>query len=247
MIDIHTHFLPGIDDGAKSMDAALRMLRLLMQDGVTHVVATPHVFPGRYDNERRDIEAAMQTFRTAIAAQDLPLTLGVAGEVRLSEHLPDMLAREAIPFLGTLDGYRVMLLELPDDRIPVGTSRLLYWLLDNGVRPVLVHPERNRVIGNAPALVEPLIKLGCLLQLTASSLLGQWGPRALQASRYMLDRDWVDAVASDAHDCRVRTPRLGEARDWLSRHYDAARAERLTRDGPARLCGLDLPAVAGAA
>lgn len=247
MIDIHTHFLPGIDDGAQSMDEALHMLRLLIKDGVTHVVATPHIYPGRYENERVAIEAAMAVFRAAIVAQNLQLSLGVAGEVRLTEHLPDMLARDAIPFLGTDGDYRFMLLELPDDRIPVGTTRLLRWLMKNGVRPVLVHPERNRMIAKAPAIIESLIEIGCLLQLTASSLLGQWGPRALLAARYLLDRDWVAAVASDAHDCRLRPPRLGEARDWLLHHYGAACAERLTHEGPARLCAPYLPSAACAA
>ena len=96
MIDIHTHCLPGIDDGPATAEEALMMLRLFVAEGVRHVVATPHVYPGRFDNDRRSIAAALDALRVLAAPLGLPLTLGCAGEVRLSEHLPDLLARDDV-------------------------------------------------------------------------------------------------------------------------------------------------------
>lgn len=247
MIDIHTHCLPGIDDGPATAEEALMMLRLFVAEGVRHVVATPHVYPGRFDNDRRSIAAALDALRVLAAPLGLPLTLGCAGEVRLSEHLPDLLARDAIPFLGESEGWRNMLLELPDAQIPIGTARLLRWLVEKGIRPVIVHPERNRQIREAPVLVKPMLDLGCQLQLTAGSLLGNFGPRVERAARFMLDRDWVAALASDAHDCSKRRPCLNAARDWMRRHYDDALATRLTLTGPALLCGDALPGTEGRA
>lgn len=131
--------------------------------------------------------------------------------------------------------------------LSIGTARLLRWLVEKSIRPVIVHPERNRQIREAPVLVKPMLDLGCQLQLTAGSLLGNFGPRVERAARFMLDRDWVAALASDAHDGSKRRPCLNAARDWMRRHYDDALATRLTLTGPALLCGDALPGTEGRA
>ena len=237
MIDIHTHILPAIDDGADSVEDALEMLQLFVADGVTHVVATPHVYPRRFDNDSSVISTAFYSFQALAEPLELPLSISFAGEVRLTEHLPDLIARDAIPFLGVSEGYRTMLLELPDVRIPVGTDHLLRWLNERRIRPVIAHPERNRQISENPVIVKSMIDLGCRIQLTAGSLLGTFGPRIVQAARFLLDRDWVDAIASDTHNRRARRPCMSLASDWLSKNYNADLAERLTMSGPALLCG----------
>lgn len=238
IIDIHSHLLPGVDDGAQTPEDALALARAAVADGVCHLVLTPHVFPGRFDNTRSTIEQEFPRFENLLRVYNIPLELAFAGEVRLDGTMLDLLAAGELPFLGSVGGYRTMLLELPDAQIPLGADRLILHLLRQGIRPVIVHPERNKAVMEKPERIEPFVTMGCFLQLTAGSLLGQFGPRALQASRHMLEREWVTAVASDAHNLGARNFRLGEARQWLAAEYGGAAACQLLHDGPASLCGI---------
>jgi protein-tyrosine phosphatase len=239
LIELHAHLLPGIDDGPQTLEDALALARLFVADGVTHVVATPHVFPGRFDNTLQSNLSALAQFQQALKQADIALSISVAGEVRFSEHVPQLLADGALPFLGEMsDGFRSLLLEMPDGGIPLGAEKLIAWLLERQIRPVIAHPERNRMVRDRPELGRELVKLGCELQLTAGALLGQFGAPAQKASRAMLDAGVVSAVASDAHNLSARAPCLSAAYQWLEAHYGAQAANELTRHGPIRLGGL---------
>ena len=176
MIYIHCHLLPGIDDGPRDEAEALMLAQALVQDGVTHVVCTPHVFPGRYANNRRSIAEAFAAFRRRLLEADIDLGLSFAGEVRLGPEVIALLERDEIPFLGVQsDGRKTMLLELPDGQIPVGADRLVDRLLNHGVRPIIVHPERNRMVMDDPRRMTAFARMGCRMQLTAASL-SELGP-----------------------------------------------------------------------
>lgn len=235
MIDIHCHLLPGIDDGPPDDAAALALARALVDDGVTQVVCTPHVFPGRYENRRSSIADEFDRFAALLEASGILLPLRYAGEVRLTPEVLDLLPRHELPWLGRENGRYTMLLEMPDGQIPLGADRFVRLLLDRGVRPVIVHPERNRAVMDDPARIEPLVRMGCALQLTAGSLLGDFGPRAQATAVHLLDQGQVQAVASDAHNLTGRRPRMRAANEWLTRHYGADAARHLTREGPAQL------------
>lgn len=241
MIDIHCHLLPGIDDGPATLEAALALAKALVDDGVTHVVATPHVFPGRFENRRSSIEDDFERFAETLRETGLPLALTWAGEVRLTPEVIDLLARDELPFVGQVGRQRTLLLEMPDGQIPLGSDRLVRHLLAQGVRPILVHPERNRAVMERPDRLEPFIDMGCYLQLTAGSLVGDFGAKAQATSQALLALGWVQAVASDAHNLGGRRPRMGAAAAWLHKHHGAALAHRLTVTGPAALCGLATP------
>ena len=243
MIDIHCHLLPGIDDGPPTLEAAMALAKALVDDGVAHVVCTPHVFPGRFENRRTSIEEAFARFAALLAPSGLPLAISWAGEVRLTPEVLDLLAVGELPWLGTVDGLRTMLLEMPDGQIPLGTERLVAHLLAQKVRPVIVHPERNRAVMDRPERLRPLVEQGCWVQLTAGSLVGQFGSKAQACAQTLLDEQWATVVASDAHNLTGRRPRMREAAQWLQAHYGAAAARQLTVLGPARLCGLPVPAM----
>jgi protein-tyrosine phosphatase len=238
IVDIHSHLLPGVDDGAQTPEEALDLARAAVADGVEHLVLTPHVFPGRFDNTRSTIEAGFSRFVNLLRVYNIPLKLAFAGEVRLDASTLDLLAAGELPFLGTVEGYRTMLLELPDAQIPLGTDKLILHLVRQSIRPIIVHPERNKAVMEKPERMGLFVDMGCFLQLTGGSLLGQFGPRALSASRYLLEQEWVTAVASDAHNLGARTFRLSEARAYLCAEYGEAAARRLLRDGPKALCGM---------
>lgn len=237
MIDIHCHVLPGIDDGPATKAEALALAQACVADGIRHVVATPHVFPGRFNNNRANISQQCMKFRQVLVAEGIDLELSFAGEVRLSHEVIDMVQRGEIPFLGTVGGWRTMLLELPDAQIPLGSVNLVRHLAGLGIRPILVHPERNKAIMDKPERVEAFVDEGCYLQITAASVAGQFGPRVCAAVDFMLEREWVNAVASDAHNLVGRPPRMTEARKMLEQRFGKVYADELTYFGPARLCG----------
>lgn len=237
MIDIHCHLLPGIDDGPADMAAALALARACLRDGITHAVATPHVFPGRFENRRSSIASAFEAFRQALADADIQLSVSWAGEVRLTPEALELLSLDELPLLCAEPGRRTLLLEMPDGQVPLGSERFVAHLLAHDVRPVLVHPERNRALMDRPERLADFVAQGCAVQITAGSLVGRFGSRAQATAERMLQAGCVDAVASDAHNLSGRRPQMREAAHWLQREYGPDAAHRLTVSGPAALCG----------
>ena len=236
MIDIHCHLLPGIDDGPPTEEAALDLARALVEDGVTHVVCTPHVFPGRYENWRSSIGQEHARFVELLAQHGIPLGLKWGGEVRLTPEVLDLLDRGELPFIGEVGGYRTLLLEMPDGQVPLGAMNFVRHLLAKRVRPVLVHPERNRGVMEKIERLRPLLDEGCYVQVTAGSLVGQFGARAQAVAAELLQRGWVHAVASDAHNLAGRRPRMRDAQAWLEQHHGVSTARELLMLCPSGLC-----------
>lgn len=236
MIDIHCHLLPGIDDGPPDLGSALQLARALLADGIKHVVCTPHVFPGRFENRRSNIADDCVAFRQRLREAGISLSISCAGEVRLTPEVLSLLDRDELPFLGQqLDGYRTMLLEMPDGQIPVGAHRFVERLLQQTIRPVIVHPERNRAVIDDPDRLEDFVDMGCAVQVTASSVTGHFGDRVHATVKTLLNAGWVHAVATDAHNLGGRRPRMGEAYDWLALRHGESFARELTETGPAEL------------
>ena len=144
MIDLHSHILPGIDDGARSLDIALEMAEQAVSCGISHMVCTPHIHRGYFDNSQSSIEAAFQSFNEHVKRESIPLSLSFAAEVRVNELIPIWHKKGELPFLGKYDGKNVLLLEMPHSHIPQGLDVLIKWLLRNNIQPLIAHPERNR-------------------------------------------------------------------------------------------------------
>ncbi len=239
MLDLHVHVLPGIDDGPRNLDDALKLARALVADGIEHVVATPHIYPGVFDNTPHRIAEAFERLQTAVSAEGLALTMTWAAEVRICPEIIDWLEHRRLPLLdGSLVGPSTALIELPDGQIPVGTDRLVGLMIDRGITPLIAHPERNKAVMEQPSRLEALRRMGCRFQLTAGSVIGEFGSKAHATARHLLDADWADVVASDAHNLSGRKPRMSAARQWLQEHYDAALAERLMVLTPQQIAGV---------
>ena len=239
MLDLHVHVLPGIDDGPRNLDDALKLARALVADGIEHVVATPHIYPGVFDNTPHRIAEAFERLQTAVTAEGLALTMTWAAEVRICPEIIDWLEHRRLPLLdGSLVGPSTALIELPDGQIPVGTDRLAGLMLDRGITPLIAHPERNKAVMEQPSRLETLRRMGCRFQLTAGSVIGEFGSKAHATARHLLDAGWADVVASDAHNLSGRKPRMSAARQWLQEHYDAALAERLMVLTPQQIAGV---------
>ena len=232
MIDLHCHYLPGIDDGAQTLDESLALARAAVADGITHAVMTPHVHVGVFENRAGAIAQAVTQFRAALAQHDIALAISAGGEVRIGAELIELLAASDIPFLGQWRGERVMLLELPHGSVPVGAERFTAWLRRQGVLPLIAHPERNKDVMRNLAKLAPFIEQGCLLQVTAGSLLGRFGDVAERCARELLDRGDIFAVATDAHNLENRPPLMQAARAFLVADAGEKAAALLTWGNP---------------
>jgi protein-tyrosine phosphatase len=232
MIDLHCHLLPGIDDGAQSLEDAVAMARVAHESGITRAVLTPHIFPGRFENTAATISAATQRLAEALASRAIPLDLGWAAEVHIGPEIITLVDSGEMPYLGALEGYSVMLLEFPDSHILPGTDKLISWLLARKVRPLIAHPERNKDVMRNVDKIAPYVSMGCLLQVTAGSAAGVFGPAVLKTTNELLERGWVSILASDAHNLGARKPDLEPGRAAAERIIGSKAAWALVRETP---------------
>ena len=232
MIDLHNHLLPGIDDGAPDLEASLALARVAVQDGITHLVCTPHIHPGRYDNSPASIQPALASFAAALKEANIPLQVSAAAEVRFGMELMLGVSQGTIPFLGEWQGKNVLLLEFPHGEVPFGAERLIGWLLQRDIIAMLAHPERNKGIMRTPSKLKPFLDVGCLLQVTASSVAGHFGPAAKEIAHALLEQGVVTILASDAHNLEHRPPMLSEGMQHAARIIGDAKAEALVLHTP---------------
>jgi len=227
MIDIHCHILPGIDDGAPDIETSIRMFRIASDDGITHIVATPHFT----HNERptvEDIEQHVKLLREELEEKGIEVKLLGGADIRLSYELIEGIEKNNIP---TINGSRYFLLELPD-LIPPNLDNLLFTASLNGLVPIITHPERNYSILSEPEKIESLRDAGALLQLTAMSVTGEFGSQIKKLSHMLLKKNYVDFIASDAHNINRRTPVLSKAYREVAEVLDEKEAKRIFFENP---------------
>jgi protein-tyrosine phosphatase len=227
MIDLHCHFLPGIDDGAQTLADGLALAQAAAADGITYSVMTPHINPGRYENTRSTIEKAFKEFQLALRKGRVPLHIGMAAEVRLSQEIVTLLSENEVPFLGQLDGYSIILLEFPHTHIPPGADKLVERLLKLKIKPLIAHPERNQDVIRDLSKIEPFIQMGCFIQITAGALLGHFGRAPQRRALQLLEFDVFKVLASDAHNLTGRRPALREGMEAAARVVGAQAAHDL--------------------
>jgi protein-tyrosine phosphatase len=235
MIDLHCHMLPGIDDGPKTMDKALDMARYAVEQGIQRSVMTPHIQPGSYDNDSHSIQSAYQGFKEALKQAAIPLQIEMAAEVRVCAELPILINQGKVPFLGQWQGMQLILLEFPHDHVPLGADKLINWLLDRNILPLIAHPERNQAIMRRPDKILPFLEMGCLIQLTAGSITGLFGEDSRKCALLYIEQDRVTAIATDAHNLHKRQPNLQTARQFLLPSYGEDSVNNLMAINPARI------------
>ncbi|TAN21460.1 MAG: exopolysaccharide biosynthesis protein [Acidobacteria bacterium] len=233
-VDTHLHLLPGLDDGPKDWDASLAMAEVLIADGTTHVVVTPH----------SNYQFSFSRARTAELCGELQEKLQgrvqvMAGcEVHLSfENVSALLER---PRELSLNGGRYVLVEFPEffERQALGSA--LEQIAAGGMVPVLAHPERNPVLQQNPGTLDEYLRLGCLAQVTASSFRGRFGKRAEQFSLELLRGGRIHLVASDGHSAEQRSPKMSAAAAFIAERADEEMAQALCSANPLAIA-LDRP------
>ncbi|MBA2384605.1 MAG: hypothetical protein H0V68_08095 [Actinobacteria bacterium] len=227
MIDLHSHLLPGLDDGARNLDEALAIARSMAADGVTVVAATPHVRDD-YPTEPEAMERALETVLAIVADEGLALHVRGGGEValdRLQQLDPDVRSR-----FGLGGNPSLLLLEFPYHGLPIGLAHECARLSFDGVVPVIAHPERNPNVQERPGALEPVVSAGAVIQLTAASVDGRLGRAPAACARRLLELELAHLIASDAHTSGVREAGMsaaaaatgGELGHWLTSLVPAA-------------------------
>jgi protein-tyrosine phosphatase len=228
MIDLHSHLLPGIDDGAPDLATALAMARIAVADGIELMACTPHIYPGLYENQGPAIRRAVATLQGHLDEAGIGLRLTHGADTHIA---PDLVAGLRSGRVPTLHDSRYFLLEPPHHVAPPRLEETVFNLLTAGYVPVITHPERLSWIADRYQVFIELVRQGAWLQVTAGSLTGRFGPAARYWAERLLDEGWVHVLATDAHSIDGRPPLLAEGRraaePWVG--ADEARHLVLTR------------------
>ena len=232
-IDIHCHCLPAIDDGPNTKYEALALCQLLVDDGVSTVIATPHQL-GQFDgcNEASEIRKAVLILNEELEAHHIPLTVMPGGDVRLDERICQLLKDDKI--LTLADGGKYILLEFPS-KILIDIEPLIVELASMDIKVIISHPERHFVLNRYHDVIPKWLRQSAFLQITAGSLLGDFGPLAERAAWHFLKAGWVSLVATDSHNINRRRPRMRAAFRSISRKMGDSTAYRLCNENPLRV------------
>jgi len=230
LIDIHCHLLPDLDDGAASWGESLLMAQIAAADGIDQVIVTPRQL-GSYSHNHADyIRQRTEQLRVQLHERGLQLDIYPGAEVWLQADLPQRLADGEI--LTLADRHKHLLVELPqvDDAV---TDSVLDAILAQGITPILAHPERHSWVMHDPTQLERRVERGCLVQITAGSIMGLFGAETQQFAESLLHEDLVHFVASAAHGARSRRPLLQRAWARTAEMIGEERAHRLFGRHPA--------------
>jgi len=229
MIDLHSHILAGIDDGARSLVDSLQLIEGSTNSGVQKILATPHIHLGTFDNDLTTIKQAFNKLVSSVSesSSSQKLSLAYAAEVRICPEIMMLASTQQLPFMGKWQGYSLLLLEFPHSHIPPGSEKLVDWLLAHNIMPMIAHPERNRGVWESPELLAPFKERGCLFQVTAASIVGDFGERSKELVWDLLQKDEVTIVASDMHNVNRRPSKMKEAFSAVANQFGDECAKQL--------------------
>ncbi len=215
MIDVHCHMLPGVDDGSKDLTTSLELAQAAVADGITHALMTPHHMNGQYTNHAADVIRMTDAFQAELEKRDIPLTVFPCQEVRINGQLLEAIDHHDILTCDVTGHY--VLIEFPSDDVPLYTQNMLFEVMQRGMIPVIVHPERNTRLMKHPGLLYQMIERGAFAQVTASSYVGTFGKKVQQFSEDIIDAGLAHVFASDAHHLPGRSYEMSDAFKRLTR------------------------------
>jgi protein-tyrosine phosphatase len=230
MIDIHTHLLPQVDDGASDWDESLAMIRQAVRDGIEGAVCTPHVLNVLDEPFESKVLFKFQQLQQLIKKNGIAFTVWLGAEIHCQAKF------HPLSRMATLNGnQKYLMMELPMGELPMDAGERLFNLSLEGITPILAHPERNAVIIKNRELVYQFVQQGVMVQINAGSLTGEFGKTIRQTAFELVDRRMVHAVASDGHSAGTRPMLMKKARDLAAEKWGKAVAQRLFYDNPRKM------------
>ncbi|PYY12635.1 MAG: exopolysaccharide biosynthesis protein [Acidobacteria bacterium] len=221
MVDIHSHILPGVDDGASSWGVAVEMVVAAAKDGIRHIVATPHS-NAQFRYDRSEFAGRLLELRKRVHT---PIELSLGCDFNFSLDNVEAALHDWKQFCIGSGPY--LLIEFSDFGIPPNADRTLRRLIRCGVIPIITHPERNPFLRSKLDVLYSMVGMGCLVQVTANSITGFWGKTARRTCLELLARGLVSAVATDAHDLTHRPPIMSAAREAIQNKFGEDIADAL--------------------
>ena len=228
MIDLHAHILPQLDDGPVDWETSMEMCRIAWKDGIKKIIASPHIKDGVYYCDTETILNRVEKLNHKIKGI-LELEVLIGADVHFSSDLVDRVKRGEIP---TINNKGYLLLELPFNSTPLNLEQIIFELRLIGIFPILTHPERNTVFQNNPHKISSLVYIGAYVQITAMSLTGGFGKKAMRCAEKLLASNLVHNIATDAHSPISRPPVLSPA---------VNKAKRIVGESAARMLVCDIP------
>lgn len=232
MIDIHSHILPNVDDGAKDIEESLAMARIYLDNKINKVIATPHYIDG-FENCSKDKNIiALEKLKEALYKEGLNLDVYIGNEIYTSMDIVTLLDEERV---ATLNNSRYVLIEFPMFDIPIFIENIIYELLLKGYVPIIAHPERNKNIIENPNILYNLINKGAMAQLNLPSLEGKYGEKIKTTAEVLLEHNMIHFVGTDAHSKDRRTPNVKNSLHLLKNLVDCKTYDEITFLNPSKI------------
>jgi len=218
MIDIHSHILPGVDDGAQIEADSIEMASAAVEQGIHTIIATPHHRNGKYENSRENIEKQVDILNGLFESKAIPLTVLAGQEVRING---DMIEDIENGELLSLHHTKYLFVEFPSGHIPRYAKQMLFDIQVAGYTPIIVHPERNRELMEHPERLYEIVRKGALTQVTAASVVGKFGKKIQKFTHQLIEADLTHFIASDAHNTTTRGFCMQDAFEMVKEQYGA--------------------------
>ena len=231
MIDIHTHIIPYVDDGAEDVSEALLMAELAAESGVHTIIATPHSnIPGEEENYLgAEMLASFQNMKKLIQEHDIPIRLLMGAEIFATEDVAKKIEEKKLISLNQSGHY---LVEFDFYARSHWITDILEQIRETGAIPVVAHPERYICVQKSPQVVMDWIDMGCQMQMNRGSIFGSFGKYSFYAADELLHNDLITYIASDAHSPYRRTTYMEDIRAFLEEEFSTSYARRILVENP---------------
>lgn len=230
MIDIHTHILDGIDDGAKNMEDSLALLRMAAESGTTDIIATPHIIEGANHTDWQTIIQKTESLNRNAQDAGIPIRVYAGAELEMNWDILSLLKTGQEDYC--LAGSRYALIELPANSVPNYADEFLYEVQIKELIPIIAHPERNRYLAKHPRMLHQWLKNGALVQCNICSFTGKFGADVKNFAELLLKNNIVHFLGTDAHSVEHRHTDTSAGMEALSKKVDAAALKAITCTNP---------------
>lgn len=226
MIDIHCHILPGLDDGAHSLQQAVEMAKIAAEDGIDKIIATPHLYRGSFPPfDLPLIEKRCRELEISLHSVGIALKIYPGAEVHISHQILDEIKKHEKYLVLNQSSY--MLLEFPSGHVFSGAKNLFFELMGMGINPIIAHPERNHSFIENPELLFDLISMGTLAQANTGSFTGVYGRKVQMTAERFLNCGLFQFISSDGHNCTRLAPRLSDMQKLVVERLGEVEADAL--------------------
>lgn len=235
LVDLHCHLLPAFAGGPVDFEAAVQRVVKAASAGVVCMVATPRYGDTGYRAQGQRARAQLTTLEAMLTDRGALVQIVLAAECRFGQALMQAIVMNEVPYVGNLDGERVVLVTLPETRVPENLLAAIPWMRAHKVRPLIAAPERNRAVLHDIEVLAPVFDAGALFEVSAAALAGRLGPYSQQRARQMLERGWVEVITSNAHASHASGAELHAGAEAAAVIVGDAAAADLVWSHPARM------------